>query len=92
MAATAGFAGVVGVGAGIAVLVTGLPGVGIAVLITGLFGIVTLAPVDGLISSGTTAGRVSAVLGRASVPPMAGTYKVIQDDWADWGAGDLVTA
>ena len=25
------------------------------------------------------------------VPPMAGTYKVIQDDWADWGAGDLVT-
>lgn len=25
------------------------------------------------------------------VAPMAGTYKVIQDDWADWAAGDLVT-
>ena len=25
------------------------------------------------------------------VAPAAGTYKVIQDDWADWAAGDLVT-
>ena len=73
MAATAGFAGAVGVGAGIALLVTGLLGVGIAVLVTGLFGVAILAPVDGLISPGTTAGRVSAVLGRESVPPMAGT-------------------
>lgn len=24
------------------------------------------------------------------VAPIAGTYKVIRDDWADWGAGDLV--
>ncbi|MFM9908892.1 MAG: hypothetical protein ACKVOW_06075 [Chitinophagaceae bacterium] len=25
------------------------------------------------------------------VAPMAGTYKVITDDWADWNTGDLVT-
>lgn len=25
------------------------------------------------------------------VPPMAGSYRVVTDDWADWSAGDIVT-
>ena len=78
-------------GAGIAVLVTGFTGAGIAVLVAGLLGVAILASVDGLTISGT-AGRVSAVLGRESVPPTAGTGNPFTGNGAVTVVGALVSA
>ena len=54
------------------------------------FDIVNIDPAFEGTSNYNMAFRLTVYIGCPFNPPMAGSYKVIQDDWADWSPGDIV--